>query len=99
MALDYCLWLHADRTTSVRGTLQFGDGQWRHAAKRLDSSRAARPFLSPTRNEIAADAVGTPNIEGRLNGQVMQSSNTSKMIFKVAITWFRTFHRELPGAR
>src|SRR6476619_7342575 len=39
------------------------------------------PYIT-TRDEIAD--VQSLRIEGRLNGQTMQSSNTSKMIFKVA---------------
>ena len=60
--------------------LQFGDGQWVRG-KGLDSFAPLGPFIT-TRDEIAD--VQALNIEGRLNGQVMQSSNTSKMIFQVA---------------
>jgi 2-keto-4-pentenoate hydratase/2-oxohepta-3-ene-1,7-dioic acid hydratase in catechol pathway len=60
--------------------LQFGDGQWTRG-KSLDTFAPLGPFIT-TRDEI--DDVQTLKIEGVLNGQVMQSSNTSKMIFKVA---------------
>jgi 2-keto-4-pentenoate hydratase/2-oxohepta-3-ene-1,7-dioic acid hydratase in catechol pathway len=60
--------------------LQFGDGQWVRG-KGLDGFAPLGPFIT-TRDEIAD--VQALNIEGRLNGEVMQSSNTSKMIFQVA---------------
>lgn len=60
--------------------LQFGDGQWVRG-KGLDGFAPLGPFIT-TRDEIPD--VQALNIEGRLNGDVMQSSNTSKMIFKVA---------------
>ena len=60
--------------------LQFGDGQWVRG-KSLDGFAPLGPFIT-TRDEIPD--VQALNIEGRLNGEVMQSSNTSKMIFKVA---------------
>jgi len=60
--------------------LQFGDGQWVRG-KGLDTFAPIGPFIT-TRDEIAD--VQALDIEGRLNGQVMQSSNTAKMIFKVA---------------
>jgi 2-keto-4-pentenoate hydratase/2-oxohepta-3-ene-1,7-dioic acid hydratase in catechol pathway len=60
--------------------LQFGDGQWVRG-KGLDGFAPLGPFIT-TRDEIAD--VQSLNIEGRLNGEVMQSSNTGKMIFKVA---------------
>lgn len=60
--------------------LQFGDGQWVRG-KGLDGFAPLGPFIT-TRDEIAN--VQALNIEGRLNGQVMQSSNTGKMIFQVA---------------
>src|SRR5437016_85012 len=60
--------------------LQYGDGQWTRG-KSLDTFAPLGPFIT-TRDEIAD--VQTLRIEGRLNGEVMQSSNTSKMIFKVA---------------
>lgn len=60
--------------------LQFGDGQWTRG-KGLDSFAPLGPFIT-TRDEIAD--VQALKIEGILNGEVMQSSNTGKMIFKVA---------------
>jgi 2-keto-4-pentenoate hydratase/2-oxohepta-3-ene-1,7-dioic acid hydratase in catechol pathway len=60
--------------------LQFGDGQWVRG-KGLDGFAPLGPFIT-TRDEIGD--VQSLKIEGRLNGEVMQSSNTSKMIFGVA---------------
>jgi len=60
--------------------LQFGDGQWVRG-KGLDGFAPLGPFIT-TRDEVAD--VQALHIEGRLNGEVMQSSNTSKMIFGVA---------------
>ncbi|PYS23458.1 MAG: hypothetical protein DMF72_09550 [Acidobacteria bacterium] len=60
--------------------LQFGDGQWTRG-KGLDTFAPLGPFIT-TRDEI--QDVQALKIEGVLNGEVMQSSNTSKMIFKVA---------------
>jgi 2-keto-4-pentenoate hydratase/2-oxohepta-3-ene-1,7-dioic acid hydratase in catechol pathway len=59
--------------------LQFGDGQWVRG-KGLDGFAPLGPFIT-TKDEIAD--VHALKIEGRLNGAVMQSSNTGKMIFKV----------------
>ncbi len=60
--------------------LQFGDGQWTRG-KSLDTFAPLGPFIT-TRDEI--EDVQSLKIEGVLNDQVMQSSNTSKMIFQVA---------------
>ena len=60
--------------------LQFGDGQWVRG-KGLDGFAPLGPYLT-TRDEVGD--VQALRIEGRLNGEVMQSSNTSKMIFGVA---------------
>lgn len=60
--------------------LQFGDGQWVRG-KGLDGFAPLGPFIT-TRDEISD--VQALKIEGRLNGELMQSSNTGKMIFKVA---------------
>ena len=60
--------------------LQFGDGQWVRG-KGLDGFAPLGPFVT-TRDEVAD--VQALRIEGRLNGEVMQASNTSKMIFGVA---------------
>ena len=78
-ALDYVFGYTLINDVSARD-LQFGDGQWVRG-KGLDTFAPLGPFIT-TRDEIA-DVQGL-NIEGRLNGQVMQSSHTSKMIFKVA---------------
>ncbi|HMJ24323.1 MAG TPA: fumarylacetoacetate hydrolase family protein [Pyrinomonadaceae bacterium] len=60
--------------------LQFGDGQWTRG-KSLDTFAPLGPFIT-TRDEI--EDVQALKIEGILNGEVMQSSNTARMIFKVA---------------
>lgn len=60
--------------------LQFAEKQWVRA-KSLDSFCPMGPWL------VTPDEVGDPNalkIACRLNGQVMQESNTSEMIFNVA---------------
>jgi 2-keto-4-pentenoate hydratase/2-oxohepta-3-ene-1,7-dioic acid hydratase in catechol pathway len=77
-ALNYVFGYTLINDVSARD-LQFGDGQWIRG-KGLDGFAPLGPFIT-TRDEI--DDVQTLDIEGRLNGQVMQSSNTSKMIFKV----------------
>jgi 2-keto-4-pentenoate hydratase/2-oxohepta-3-ene-1,7-dioic acid hydratase in catechol pathway len=59
--------------------LQFGDGQWVRG-KGLDTFAPIGPYVT------TADEIEDPHalaIEGRLNGEVMQSSNTSRMIFKI----------------
>ena len=78
-ALDYVFGYTLINDVSARD-LQFGDGQWVRG-KSLDGFAPLGPFIT-TRDEIPD--VQALNIEGRLNGQVMQSSNTSKMIFNVA---------------
>jgi len=78
-ALDYIFGYTLINDVSARD-LQFGDGQWVRG-KSLDGFAPLGPFIT-TRDEIPD--VQALNIEGRLNGQVMQSSNTSKMIFGVA---------------
>jgi len=78
-ALDYVFGYTAINDVSARD-LQFGDGQWVRG-KSLDSFAPLGPFIT-TRDEIPN--VQELKIEGRLNGQVMQSSNTAKMIFGVA---------------
>lgn len=78
-ALDYIFGYTLINDVSARD-LQFGDGQWVRG-KSLDGFAPLGPFIT-TRDEIPD--VQVLNIEGRLNGEVMQSSNTSKMIFKVA---------------
>jgi 2-keto-4-pentenoate hydratase/2-oxohepta-3-ene-1,7-dioic acid hydratase in catechol pathway len=78
-ALDYVFGYTPINDVSARD-LQFGDGQWVRG-KGLDTFAPLGPLLT-TRDEIAD--VQALNIEGRLNGLVMQSSNTRKMIFPVA---------------
>jgi len=78
-ALDYIFGYSLINDVSARD-LQFGDGQWTRG-KSLDTFAPLGPFIT-TRDEI--DDVQSLKIEGVLNGQVMQSSNTSKMIFQVA---------------
>lgn len=78
-ALDYVFGYSLIDDVSARD-LQFGDGQWTRG-KGLDTFAPLGPFIT-TRDEISD--VQALKIEGRLNGEVMQSSNTGKMIFKVA---------------
>jgi acylpyruvate hydrolase len=77
-ALNYVFGYTLINDVSARD-LQFGDGQWVRG-KGLDGFAPLGPFIT-TRDEIPD--VQSLNIEGRLNGEVMQSSNTSKMIFQV----------------
>jgi acylpyruvate hydrolase len=77
-ALDYVFGYTLINDVSARD-LQFGDGQWVRG-KGLDGFAPLGPFIT-TRDE--AGDVHALKIEGRLNGQVMQSSNTGRMIFKV----------------
>jgi acylpyruvate hydrolase len=77
-ALDYVFGYTLINDVSARD-LQFGDGQWVRG-KGLDGFAPLGPFIT-TREEI--EDVHALKIEGRLNNQVMQSSNTGKMIFKV----------------
>ena len=78
-AFDYIFGYSLINDVSARD-LQFGDGQWTRG-KSLDTFAPLGPFIT-TRDEI--EDVQSLKIEGVLNGEVMQSSNTSKMIFKVA---------------
>src|SRR5262249_42175845 len=78
-ALDYVFGYSLIDDVSARD-LQFGDGQWTRG-KSLDTFAPLGPFIT-TRDEI--ENVQNLKIEGVLNGRVMQSSNTSKMIFGVA---------------
>ncbi len=59
--------------------LQFADGQWIRG-KGQDTFCPVGPFIT-TRDEVAD--INNLKIEGRLNGETMQSSNTSKLIFKI----------------
>ena len=78
-ALEYVFGYAPINDVSARD-LQFGDGQWVRG-KVLDTFAPIGPFIT-SRDEIGD--VQNLGIEGRLNGQVMQSSNTRKMIFSVA---------------
>ncbi len=78
-ALEYVFGYTLINDVSARD-LQFGDGQWVRG-KGLDTFAPLGPFIT-TRDEVAD--VQSLDIEGRLNGKVMQSSNTRKMIFQVA---------------
>ena len=78
-ALNYVFGYSLIDDVSARD-LQFGDGQWTRG-KSLDTFAPLGPFIT-TRDEI--EDVQALKIEGILNGEVMQSSNTSRMIFKVA---------------
>ena len=78
-ALNYVFGYTLINDVSARD-LQFGDGQWVRG-KGLDGFAPLGQFIT-TRDEIPD--VQALKIEGRLNGEVMQSSNTSKMIFGVA---------------
>jgi 2-keto-4-pentenoate hydratase/2-oxohepta-3-ene-1,7-dioic acid hydratase in catechol pathway len=78
-AFDYIFGYSLINDVSARD-LQFGDGQWTRG-KSLDTFAPLGPFIT-TRDEV--QDVQSLKIEGLLNGQVMQTSNTSKMIFQVA---------------
>ncbi len=78
-ALDHVFGYSLIDDVSARD-LQFGDGQWTRG-KGLDTFAPLGPLIT-TRDEI--EDVQALKIEGLLNGEVMQSSNTAKMIFKVA---------------
>lgn len=77
-ALDYVFGYTLMNDVTARD-LQRGDGQWTRG-KGLDTFAPLGPFIT-TRDEIPN--VHDLKIEGLLNGTVMQSSNTSKMIFTV----------------
>ena len=78
-ALSYVFGYTLINDVSARD-LQFGDGQWVRG-KGLDGFAPLGPYVT-TRDDVRD--VQSLHIEGRLNGEVMQSSNTSKMIFGVA---------------
>jgi 2-keto-4-pentenoate hydratase/2-oxohepta-3-ene-1,7-dioic acid hydratase in catechol pathway len=83
----------ADALDHVFGYTVFNDGsvrayqhkthQWT-AGKNFDATGAVGPIVV-TPDEIAPGATGL-RIQSRLNGQIMQDSNTSDMIFPVART-------------
>lgn len=78
-ALDYVFGYSCLNDVSARD-LQFSDGQWVRG-KSLDGFSPVGPFIT-TKDEIPDPQ--TLKIEGILNGEVMQSSNTNMMIFGVA---------------
>jgi 2-keto-4-pentenoate hydratase/2-oxohepta-3-ene-1,7-dioic acid hydratase in catechol pathway len=78
-ALDHVYGYSCLNDISARD-LQFADGQWIRG-KSLDGFAPLGPWIV-TRDEIADPQALA--IEGRLNGQVMQRSNTGQMIFPIA---------------
>ncbi len=78
-ALDYVFGYSCLHDVSARD-LQFSDGQWVRG-KSLDGFCPIGPFIT-TRDEVPDPQA--LKIEGLLNGEVMQSSNTKMMIFSVA---------------
>jgi 2-keto-4-pentenoate hydratase/2-oxohepta-3-ene-1,7-dioic acid hydratase in catechol pathway len=78
-ALDYVFGYACLHDVSARD-LQFADGQWVRG-KSLDGFCPLGPFIT-TKDEIPDPQA--LKIEGILNGEVMQSSNTKMMIFGVA---------------
>jgi 2-keto-4-pentenoate hydratase/2-oxohepta-3-ene-1,7-dioic acid hydratase in catechol pathway len=78
-ALSYVFGYSCLNDVSARD-LQFSDGQWVRG-KGLDGFAPLGPFIT-TKDEIPDPQ--SLKIEGILNGEVMQSSNTKMMIFGVA---------------
>ena len=78
-ALDYVFGYTLMNDVTARD-LQRKDGQWTRG-KGLDTFAPLGPFIT-TREEI--EDIQNLKIEGLYNGEVTQSSNTSKMIFSVA---------------
>jgi 2-keto-4-pentenoate hydratase/2-oxohepta-3-ene-1,7-dioic acid hydratase in catechol pathway len=78
-ALSYVFGYSCLNDVSARD-LQFSDGQWVRG-KSLDGFAPLGPFIT-TRDEVPDPQ--SLKIEGILNGEVMQSSNTKMMIFGVA---------------
>lgn len=78
-ALDYVFGYSCLNDVSARD-LQFADGQWVRG-KGLDGFCPIGPFIT-TKDEIPDPQA--LKIEGILNGETMQSSNTKMMIFNVA---------------
>jgi 2-keto-4-pentenoate hydratase/2-oxohepta-3-ene-1,7-dioic acid hydratase in catechol pathway len=78
-ALDYVFGYTLMNDVTARD-LQTKDGQWTRG-KGLDTFAPLGPFIT-TRDEI--DDVQNLKVEGLLNGEVVQSSNTSKLIFSIA---------------
>ncbi len=78
-ALEYVAGYMAFNDVSARD-MQFGDRQW-FRGKSCDTFAPMGPYLV-TRDEVPEPQ--SLKIELRLNGRVMQSSNTSQMVFSVA---------------
>lgn len=78
-ALDYVFGYALMNDVTARD-LQRKDGQWTRG-KGLDTFAPLGPFIT-TRDEIAD--IQSLKVEGLYNGEVTQSSNTSKMIFSIA---------------
>jgi 2-keto-4-pentenoate hydratase/2-oxohepta-3-ene-1,7-dioic acid hydratase in catechol pathway len=78
-ALDYVFGYTMMNDVTARD-LQRKDGQWTRG-KGLDTFAPLGPFIT-TRDEIAD--IQNLKIEGLYNGEVTQTSNTSKMIFSIA---------------
>ena len=78
-ALDYVFGYTMMNDVTARD-LQRKDGQWTRG-KGLDTFAPLGPFIT-TRDEIRD--VQNLNVEGLYNGEVTQTSNTSKMIFSIA---------------
>jgi 2-keto-4-pentenoate hydratase/2-oxohepta-3-ene-1,7-dioic acid hydratase in catechol pathway len=78
-ALSYVFGYSCLNDVSARD-LQFSDGQWVRG-KSLDGFAPLGPFIT-TKDEVPDPQ--SLKIEGILNGEVMQSSNTKMMIFGVA---------------
>jgi acylpyruvate hydrolase len=81
-ALDHIVGYSVFNDASIRD-YQLRTPQWT-AGKNFDNTGAFGPWLV-TADEVPAGGAGL-KIECRLNGQVMQSSNTSNLIFDVAKT-------------
>ena len=77
-ALNYIFGYACLHDVSARD-LQFSDGQWIRG-KGQDTFCPIGPFIT-TKDEIAD--IHSLKIEGRLNGETMQSSSTSKLIFRI----------------
>lgn len=78
-ALDYVFGYSLMNDVTARD-LQRKDGQWTRG-KGLDTFAPLGPFIT-TRDEI--EDVQNLKVEGLYNGEVTQTSNTSKMIFSIA---------------
>ncbi|HEX5966802.1 MAG TPA: fumarylacetoacetate hydrolase family protein, partial [Pyrinomonadaceae bacterium] len=78
-AYDYVLGYTALNDVTARD-FQFGDGQWQRG-------KSCDTFAPMGQTIVTADAIPEPqklSIRLKLNGQIMQDSNTDQMIFGVA---------------